>query len=132
MQQFLLDTQIALWIMTGSSRFNEQKFREITLNQPSRVIFHQVSTWEIQIKYQLGKLPLPQRPEEIIPKAVTNSGFDYEKIDDRGIFLLDKLPNLHSDPFDRLLITHALLNGWTIITTDENIQKYPVSTLKIN
>jgi PIN domain nuclease of toxin-antitoxin system len=130
-KHYLLDTQVALWLLLGSDKLPEKPFRERFLHEPARLIFHQVSTWEIQIKYELGKLPLPRRPEEFLLDAIGSAGFIYEKIDDQGIFLLDRLPKLHRDPFDRLLISHALLNGWCLITSDQEIQKYPVVTAKV-
>lgn len=126
-ESFLLDTQVALWLLIESSRLDEKEFRNRFLkNEDNILIFHQVSTWEIQIKYGLGKLPLPQRPAEFLLQAIKDSGFAYEKIDDSGIFMLDRLPPLHKDPFDRLLIAHAIVKGWTIISSDKIMLKYPV------
>jgi len=65
-------------------------------------VFHQVSTWEIQIKYDLGKLPLPQPPSAFLREALTDSGIGYADIEDDGIYMLGKLPDWHRDPFDRL------------------------------
>jgi PIN domain nuclease of toxin-antitoxin system len=89
-------------------------------------VFHQVSLWEIQIKYDLGKLQLSRSPEELFPEAIIEAGFSRGAIEDGGIFLLGKLPPIHRDPFDRLLISHALLHGWEIATVDPLINKYPV------
>ena len=128
-KSYLLDTQIALWLMLGSRELDEGKFRKrfITDNEDEvSFYFHQISTWEIQIKYNTGKLKLPQSPDEFLIEAVKQSGFTYEKINDQGIFFLGKLPSIHKDPFDRLLIAHAASLGWTIITTDNKFKDYPV------
>lgn len=122
---YLLDTRIALWIMCGDSKLEETKFRE-RYAKPSHFIFHQISTWEIQIKYSMGKLLLPQRPETFLLDAVHASGFEYRAIEDDAIFFLGKLPPLHRDPFDRLLIAHASINGWTLLTRDKAIDDYPI------
>jgi PIN domain nuclease of toxin-antitoxin system len=131
MTSFLLDTQVAIWILCGSNRLRESEFIKRFPLKSSRFIFHQASTWEIQIKYSLGKLPLPKRPELILKESVKDSGFHYERIDDEAIFMLDKLPKIHNDPFDRLLISHAMLNAWTIISSDEKFEKYPVKLEKV-
>ena len=131
MQTLLLDTQIALWLMLGDDRLNEKVFLRKFPPKTHKFVFHQVSTWEIQIKYSLGKLPLPKKPEHFLLEAVKESGFSYESIDDQAIFMLDKLPKIHNDPFDRLLISHAILNAWTVVSTDEKFDSYPVKLEKI-
>jgi PIN domain nuclease of toxin-antitoxin system len=124
---YILDTQVALWLMTGDEKLNEEKFKKRFLEKSSsRIIFHQVSTWEIQIKYSLGKLNLPQPPERFLKDAVLSSGLHYENIQDEGIFFLNKLPPIHRDPFDRLLIAHAASSGRTIVTSDITFQDYPI------
>ena len=123
---FLLDTQVALWIMLDDPKINKKNFIARFCSNNSRIIFHQISTWEIQIKYQLGKLPLPERPEAFLNKAINESGFSYEQIQDEGIFFLDRLPMIHRDPFDRLLISHCIINGYTMISADDVMQSYPV------
>lgn len=124
--KYLLDTQVALWIMLGSDEVSEKTFRKRFLSESSSLLFHQVSTWEIQMKYSLGKLPLPKRPETFLEQSIEESGFLYRTIEDTAIFFLDKLPDIHRDPFDRLLIAHASAHGWTIITADKTFEEYPV------
>jgi PIN domain nuclease of toxin-antitoxin system len=122
---YLVDTQVALWILLKDRRLSEKVFFE-RFSAEETFIFHQVSTLEIQIKYDLNKLRLPYRPETFLKKAVDATGFVYENIADDGIFFLSKLPQIHRDPFDRLLIAHAIAFGWTIITADEKFERYPV------
>ena len=127
MQAYLLDTQVALWIMTGDERLKESDFIRRFKPNDNQFIFHQVSTWEIQIKYSLGKLSLPKKPENFLLDAARESGFNYQTIDDRAIFMLDKLPKIHNDPFDKLLISHAIINGWRVISSDQKFEQYPIS-----
>lgn len=93
-------------------------------------IFHQVSLWEIQIKYGMGKLSLPRAPEDFLPGAIAQSGMKRRYIEDEGIFFLGKVPAYHNDPFDRLLIAHAMLHGWEFATVDGQIEKYPLRIFK--
>ena len=119
---YLLDTQVALRLFLGEY---EKLFQE-RFSTEETFAFHQVSTWEVQIKYSLGKLPLPSRPETFLSKVIAESGLRYVTLDDASIFFLDRLPPIHRDPFERLLIAYALTSGCTIITTDKTFEKYPV------
>lgn len=128
MRTVLLDTHVALWLFTDDPRLPESVRRD-ALSPDIRWLFHQVSTWEIQIKYDLGKLPLPQPPSAFLKAAIRDSGLQYTPIEDEGIFMLSKLPSLHRDPFDRLLVAHAVVHGWEIATVDEQVMRYPVRVL---
>lgn len=125
--KILLDTQIALWLWIQPTKLNASQ-RALLKDPTNEVIYHQVSTWEIQIKYDLGKLPLPGRPAEVLPNWISASGLRSVSIEDRAIFMLGQLPAHHRDPFDRLLVAHALVNGWSLLTADEMLKTYPVLT----
>jgi PIN domain nuclease of toxin-antitoxin system len=101
-------------------------YRRASADPDIRWIFHQVSLWEIQIKYDSGKLVLPKSPGDLLPDAINEAGFFPGALEDEGIFLLGKLPPVHRDPFDRLLVAHAILHAWEIATVDKTVVKYPV------
>ena len=65
-------------------------------------------------------------PGDLLPEAINAAGFFPGSIEDEGIFLLGKLPPVHRDPFDRLLVAHAVLHGWELATVDKTVAKYPV------
>lgn len=124
---YLLDTHVALWIIFGSNRLNIDEFKSRFLgSNSSRLVFHQVSIWEIQIKYELGKLELPKAPKDFLNKAIEESGFQKSCIEDDAIFFHQKLPSIHKDPFDRMLIAHSAINAWPLITADKLMQEYPI------
>ena len=125
MRTVLLDTHVALWLFADDPQLPDV-IRQRASEPDIRWLFHQVSTWEIQIKYDLGKLPLPSPPGDLIPAAIDDSGLQYAQIEDEGIFMLSKLPALHRDPFDRLLVAHAVVHGWEIATVDNHVMRYPV------
>ena len=129
LNNYLLDTQVALWIINSDPKLDKKDFFAKFDLENSVFIFHQASTWEIQIKYQLGKLPLPLSPKDFLVETIERSGFVYENISDKGIFFLEKLPAIHRDPFDRLLISHAMVNAWTILTRDQTITEYPLASI---
>jgi PIN domain nuclease of toxin-antitoxin system len=120
----LLDTHIFLWFLNGDPQLSTQ-FREF-IQDPSNAIYLSVaSVWEATIKYQLGKLPLPESPEIYLPRQRNRHRIDSLAIDEESIAHLVKLPSLHRDPFDRLLICQAIQHDLTIITSDRAIVSYP-------
>lgn len=125
MRTILLDTQIALWIVTGNPRL-PQSVRLAASREDICWIFHQASLWEIQIKYLLGKLPLPSSPESFLPDAIKRAGFLEAPIENDAIYFLARVPTHHNDPFDRLLLAHAMFQGWEVATTDKQWHAYPV------
>ncbi len=88
-----------------------------------------VSLWEALIKYQLGKLPLPQAPQFYIPAQRQRHQILSLDIDESSLLPLASLPLLHRDPFDRLLVSQALANGMTLATLDAQIGQYSVPIL---
>jgi PIN domain nuclease of toxin-antitoxin system len=129
MKEVLLDTQIVLWAGTDDPALPPH-FRRALESDPHHYILHQASIWETQIKFDLGKLSLPRPPEIFMREAVTRLGLEKRNIDDDALYLLGKLPHIHRDPFDRLLIAHAILHGWEVMTTDEIVARYPVKLFK--
>lgn len=125
MRSILLDTHVFLW-----SQFETGKLSKGLLalfeDQEVRWYISQVSVWETQIKFDLGKLPLPAPPVRFLPQLIKESGIQFERLSNEAIFMLGKLPEVHRDPFDRLLIATALVNGWEVATVDPIIEKYPV------
>ena len=127
--KLLLDTHIFLWFIAADSRL-PILFRD-AIREPNNETFLSVaSLWEIVIKYNLGKLPLPQSPEIYIPQARRKHQIKSLPITESSLKNLISLPNLHRDPFDRLLISQALSHTLTIVTVDTDIVKYDIPFLK--
>lgn len=124
----LLDTCTFLWMIDEVKRLSP-KVREALEDGRNRLVFHQASSWEIQIKYQLGKLPLSNPPKEIVEKGLSAHGIEYQPMSDAEIWHLQKLPELHRDPFDRILISYALCEGLKFASPDPEVHKYPVPIL---
>lgn len=103
--------------------------RTLLADSANELHLHQVSTLEIQLKHASGKLPLEIPPSEFIPKALLKTDIAYHTLSDADIFFLARLPALHRDPFDRLLIAHAITRGLTILTPDPLIHQYPVNSV---
>jgi PIN domain nuclease of toxin-antitoxin system len=92
------------------------------------VLYSQVSLLEIQIKVTLGKLQL-DFPVATTPDLAEQSGLTRLPLSNAAIFTLPKLPAVHRDPFDRLLICEAIQEGVPLVTSDEIIRRYPVRVL---
>ena len=87
------------------------------------------SAWEIAVKYSLGRLALPRSPEAYIPQIRETSGIEALAIDEDAALYTARLPKLHTDPFDRVIVAQAILHGMAILTPDEAIAQYAVRTL---
>jgi PIN domain nuclease of toxin-antitoxin system len=125
----LLDTSVLLWWLGEPTRIKPSLLDE--LKDPESVVwFSQVSLLEIQIKVGLGKLAL-DFPVEHIPDLAERSGLSALSLSNAAIFTLPKLPDVHRDPFDRLLICEAIQQGIPLVTPDETIRRYPVKVVWI-
>ena len=87
------------------------------------------SAWEIGIPYDAMRLPLPERPAIFVPKIREASGISSLELDEESALLAGRLPALHSDPFDRMLIAQAIVHGMTILSPDPEIEQYAVRVL---
>jgi PIN domain nuclease of toxin-antitoxin system len=128
---FLLSTHIFLWYVSGDKRLPAE-FRDQIQDPHNVVYFNVVSYWEIIVKYQLGKLPLPSSPDEFILQQRRLHQFDYLNLDEVSVTQLLNLPILHRDPFDRMLMCQAVAHSLTMVTLDNAILQYPIKTLQLN
>ncbi len=123
----LLDTSVLLWWLGEPSRIKHELLTDLK-DAESVVWFSQISLLEIQIKVGLGKLQL-DFPVEHIPSLADRSGLTALPLSNAAIFTLPKLPDLHRDPFDRLLICEAIQQAVPLVTPDQVIRRYPVKVL---
>lgn len=124
----LLDTCTFLWMITDDTRLSQQA-KTLFVDPENDVYLSVASTWEIAIKYSLNKLSLPKPPQEYIPAKRQEHGIDSLPLDEEATLYLTKLPDLHRDPFDRILICQAIVAGLIILTPDELITQYPLRSL---
>lgn len=123
----LLDTSVLLWWLGDPNRIAPGLLEDLR-DEEAVVFFSQVSLLEIQIKVGLGKLQL-DFPAEQIPELANRSGLTALSLSNAAIFTLAKLPTVHRDPFDRLLICEAIQQGIPLVTPDAIIRQYPVKIL---
>jgi len=106
--KILLDTHIFLWYISKDKQLPESICDAIR-NPDNEVYLSVISLWEAIIKYQLGKLPLPEPPETYLPRQRDLHQISSLNLNESSVAQLAQLPNLHRDPFDRMLICQALL-----------------------
>jgi PIN domain nuclease of toxin-antitoxin system len=126
--KLLLDTCTFLWIIRGDSELSESA-RILFSQAENEVFLSAISNWEMLVKYQLGRLPLPDAPEQFITQQRKLHRIESLSLDEIAIAQLQKLPDYHKDPFDRMLICQAIAHGMTILTPDKDIQQYPVQSV---
>ena len=123
----LLDTCTFLWIVAGANELSPVA-KEIFTNPTNEMLLSAVSIWEISVKHALGKLPLPGPIERFIVEQRERHGIAALPLNERAILHLHKLPTLHRDPFDRMLICQAIEHDCLVLTPDPLITQYPVRT----
>lgn len=126
--RILLDTQCWLWMLLSPERFSPGG-RRLVEDRASLLYLSAASAWEIAIKYQLGKLRLPEPPASYVPARVAALGVQPLPIEQPHALHVATLPAHHRDPFDRLLIAQAQLDDLAILTADPQIAAYDVTTI---
>jgi PIN domain nuclease of toxin-antitoxin system len=126
--QTLLDTNAFLWWVTNDKKLSSAAHTIIS-NPQNDIFFSIVSGWEIVIKTQIGKLPLPESPEIYIPSRLSYYNFKTLPINMKDVLQTWQLELHHKDPFDRLLIAQSQINNLPIITADTKFNLYNVSII---
>lgn len=122
--KLLLDTHIFLWLIDDDKRLSD-RYRQAIQNSNNEKFLSVASIWECVIKYQIGKLDFPSSPETYLPKQRRKHLVKTLSVDENSIARLVKLPLLHKDPFDRLIMAQALQHDLIIMTEDKLILAYP-------
>ncbi len=122
-RRLLLDTHTWLWLQSDDLRLGART--RLLIQHASEVRFSAVSAWEIAIKISIGKLTLP--PDADINAELELSGFLSLPIEIAHADHVRQLALLHRDPFDRLLVAQAIVEGLTLVTADTQLAGYGVS-----
>lgn len=123
----LLDTHAFLWWVTHDSRLSPTA-KSIITDSSNLLFLSAASVWEIFIKVRLGKLTLPEPLETYIPSRLTMNRIESLPITFIHT-LLAHLPNLHQDPFDRIIIAPRQVENMPIVTVDSKITQYPIDVI---
>ena len=123
--KLLLDTCTFLWIIGGMSDLSPRA-RELFVDPDNDIYLSAVSAWEITLKHAAGRLPLPEAPARFVPAQRRRHGIDTLGLDEESALHLDRLPPLHRDPFDRMLVCQAIVHGLMMLGPDPLISQYPI------
>ena len=126
--KLLLDTCTFLWI-SGGSRSLPPRVAELYRSTEHEVFLSAASAWEIAIKHQNGRLLLPESAQLLVPGERERLGVVALPIDEESALHVARLPPLHRDPFDRMIVAQAIVHGMTILTPDPLVTQYPARTL---
>ncbi|MEX1336385.1 MAG: type II toxin-antitoxin system VapC family toxin [Candidatus Limnocylindrales bacterium] len=126
--RFLLDTVTFLLAIEDEGRVSREA-RKYIEDPYEQVYLSSASAWEITIKHALGKLDLPMPPDRLVPMARERLGAEELPLGESSALRVSRLPQIHADPFDRVLVAQAISTGMTILTPDEAIRQYPVPTI---
>ena len=123
--KLLLDTNALLWTLVGRERISPFVIDAIE-DEANDVFVSVVSAWEIEIKAAKGKLGAPSD----LQSALSAQRFESLAVTMSHAYAVESLPRHHRDPFDRMIIAQAHLEGMTIVTSDRDIRRYPVAVLE--
>ncbi len=127
--KLLLDTHVFLWLLAEPKRLGEHL--ALVEDRRNELLVSAASSWEIAVKHELGRLPLPEAPQRYVPSRMRAIGAVALPIEHSHTFAAAALKPLHRDPFDRLLVAQAGLLDVPILTADAAIARYPVRTLLV-
>ena len=124
----LLDTHAFLWWVADSTRLTSAAYRVID-NEANEIVVSAASAWEIATKYRLGRLPEAEAIATDVAGCIAEEGFEALAISVADAERSGRLPGLHGDPFDRILIAQALGHDMAIVSVDAEFDGYGVNRL---
>jgi len=123
---YLLDTHAFIWFDAEPQKLSPRAAEILT--SPATVLLSVVSVWEMAVKIQLGKLKLRAELGRIVAEQIGSNRVQLLDVNLAPSLALLSLPEIHRDPFDRLLIAQAMVERLVLLTVDSEIRKYPIPT----
>ncbi len=120
--RYLLDTHILLWAVEDNPKLSK-KARSIIEDENNTLVFSVVSIWEVAIKLGTNKVDFNFNPASL-RRVLLDAGYEEMPVLGHHVPFISELPNIHKDPFDRLLIATAKLEGMTLLTADGLVSQY--------
>ncbi len=128
--QLLIDTHVFLWLFLEPERFTDAAIAFVKNRRDHEFYLSHASSWEISIKFGSGKLKLPKSPELFVPRRVQRAGYLHLPIELEHVLNVHSLPQIHRDPFDRLIISQAKLEKMRVLTADPVFEDYGIDVIK--
>ena len=126
--KYLLDTVVWLWSVGPTERIGRAGL-EILSQGSQEIYLSAASVWEISIKARSGKFTLPEEPARYIPDRLAKQGIRGLPVNQTHAIKVYDLDLHHNDPFDRMIIAQASVEGLTVLTSDRIFGKYPVEVV---
>jgi len=126
--RLLLDTQAFLWWVTDDGALS-RRARRLIGDGKNEIFFSAASAWEIAIKARLGRVSLPEDLESYFLTQLEQNAFQVLPVQLQHALRVATLPDIHRDPFDRLLVAQALTEELAIVSKDRRISAYPARVL---
>lgn len=126
---FLVDTHLVLWAAVAPKKLSQQA-RETLAGSDARLWFSAASVWEIAIKRSLNRSDFDVEPHRLRRGLLNNGWRELSVAGDHAAAIL-ALPPIHKDPFDRMLLAQAHVEGLILVTSDEIVAKYPGAVRKV-
>lgn len=120
----LLDTHVYLFAAYDPTRLSPFA-RRVLSSRENRFVWSVASTWELAIKVRLGRVDLPANALDRLDAGLAELSARVLPVEQAHARRVAELPDLHADPFDRLLVAQALVEGLPILTSDATIPRYP-------
>jgi len=127
--KLLLDTQLLLWA-AGEPRRLSARARKLLQDPDNELLFSAASLWEIAIKRGLGRGDFQVEPR-LLRRGLVDNGYLELPVSSEHAVSVDVLPALHKDPFDRLLLAQAMVEGVTLLTADAQLARYGPPVRKV-
>lgn len=121
--KLLLDTHLLLWAAGQPNRLSKAA-RKLISNPANELLFSAASVWEVAIKRGLGRSDFQADPR-LLRRGLLDNGYNELPILSDHVVALESLPQIHKDPFDRLLVAQATVEGITLLTADSVVAQYP-------
>lgn len=127
--KLLLDTHLLLWAAGQPARLSALA-RKLLDDPRHELLFSAASLWEIAVKHTLGRKDFRVEPR-LLRRGLLDNGYTELPITSQHAVSLDALPNLHQDPFDRMLLAQASSEGIVLVTSDAQLARYPGPVRKV-
>jgi PIN domain nuclease of toxin-antitoxin system len=121
--KLLLDTHLLLWA-AGEPRRLPKRARNLIDNPGNELLFSAASSWEVAIKRGLGRDDF-KIDARLLRRGLLDNGYSELPIISDHVVAIDSLPPIHKDPFDRILVAQATVEGVTLLTMDSVVSQYP-------
>jgi PIN domain nuclease of toxin-antitoxin system len=125
----LLDTHAFLWWTSEDGRRLSDRARALLIDPSTDAIVSVASAWEIAIKTATGRLEIEGDAEHWVPERIAQYGFSALPVELAHALRVAGLPPIHRDPFDRLLVAQAQVEGIPIVTSDPAISRYDIDVI---